>query len=46
MLFEDLRIDEKEYNNLDVNKVENLSRLYHCTNVKLLAKYMRRNKNS
>ncbi len=45
MLFNDLRIDEEEFQKLDVNKVERLSDLYHSTNVKLLAKYMRRNLN-
>ena len=42
MLFSDLRIDEEEFENLDVNKIEKLSNLYHSTNVSLLAKYMRR----
>lgn len=45
MLFNDLRIDEEEFRKLDSNKVEKLSNLYHSTNVNLLAKYMRRNKN-
>lgn len=45
MLFEDLRIDEEGFNNLDVSKVEKLSNLYHSNNVRLLAKYMRRNIN-
>ena len=45
MLFNDLRIDEEEFNKLDFNKIEKLSKLYHSTNVNLLAKYMRRNKN-
>ncbi len=42
MLFSDLRIDEEEFENLDVNKIEKLSNLYHSTNVSLLAKYMKR----
>ena len=42
MLFSDLRIDEEEFQNLDVNKIEKLSNLYHSTNVSLLAKYMKR----
>lgn len=42
MLFNDLRIDEDEFNKLNVSKVEKLSNLYHSTNVTLLAKYMRR----
>ena len=43
MLFTDLRIDEEEFNKLDVNKINCLSQLYHSTNVELLARYMRRN---
>ena len=45
MLFNDLRIDIEEFNKLNVEKIEKLSNLYHSTNVLLLAKYMRRNKN-
>lgn len=45
MLFTDLRIDEEEFNKLDVNKINCLSKLYHSTNVELLARYMRRNIN-
>lgn len=45
MLFNDLRIDKDEFNNLDVDKIYNLSKLYNSTNVSLLAKYMRRNFN-
>ena len=45
MLFDDLRIDEEEFYNLDVSKIEKLSELYHSTNVSLLAKFLRRNKN-
>lgn len=45
MLFTDLRIDEEEFNKLDVNKINCLSQLYHSTNVELLARYMRRNIN-
>ena len=44
MLFNDLRIDEMEFNKLDVNIIEKLSSLYHSTNILLLAKYMRREK--
>ena len=43
MLFDDLRIDREEFNKLNIEKIEKLSNLYHSTNVKLLAKYMRRN---
>ncbi len=42
MLFNDLRIDEDEFKNLDAIKIDKLSYLYHSTNVTLLAKYMRR----
>ena len=44
MLFNDLRIDEEAFNKLDILKINKLSKLYHSTNVELLAKYMRRNK--
>lgn len=44
MLFSDLRIDVTEFNKLNVDKIVKLSNLYHCTNVELLAKYMRRGK--
>ena len=45
MLFNDLRINEKEFNSLDVYKIEKLSKLYHSSNVDLLARYIRRNTN-
>lgn len=45
MLFNDLRIDEEEFNKLDVNKIEKLSKLYRSTNIDLLSRYMRRNVN-
>ena len=45
MLFNDLRIDEEIFNNLNVDKIERLSELYHSTNIDLLARYMRRNIN-
>ena len=45
MLFNDLRIDEEVFNNLNVDKIERLSELYHSTNIDLLARYMRRNIN-
>lgn len=45
MIFNDLRIDEEELNKLNSNKIEKLSNLYHSTNINLLTKYMRRNKN-
>lgn len=43
MLFNDLRIDEEEFYKLDANKIDQLSELYHTTNINLLAKYLRRN---
>lgn len=42
MLFHDLRIDEEEFGKLNIEKIENLSKLYHSTNVRLLLGYMRR----
>lgn len=45
MLFSDLRIDSESFNKLNIEKIERLSNLYHSTNILLLAKYMRRNKN-
>ena len=45
MLFNDLRIDIDEFNELDADKIEKLSKLYHSTNINLLAKYIRRNNN-
>ena len=45
MLFNDLRIDKVEFKKLELNKIEKLSNLYHCTNIKLLVNYMRRNIN-
>ena len=45
MLFNDLRIDEEEFNKLNISKIEKLSKLYHSSNVDLLARYMRRNVN-
>ena len=45
MLFNDLRIEEIEFNKLDKDKIVKLSELYHSTNANLLAKYIRRNHN-
>ena len=45
MLFNDLRFDEEEFNKLDIDKVEKLSKLYHSTNINLLVKYLRRKNN-
>ena len=45
MLFKDLRIDEIEFQKLNSDIIYNLSFLYHSRNVRLLSKYLRRNKN-
>ena len=45
ILFDDLRIEKIEFDKLDIDKINKLSNLYHSTNIELLAKYMRRNKN-
>lgn len=45
MLFNDLRIDIEIFNKLNKEKIEKLSNLYNSTNIKLLAKYLRRNIN-
>ena len=45
ILFNDLRIDEEEFKKLNYNSINELAKLYKSTNVKLLAKYMRRTKN-
>ena len=45
MLFNDLRISEDEFIKLNIDKIEKLSKLYHSTNINLLAKYMRRKVN-
>ena len=46
MLFEDLRIDEEEFDKLDSEIVNKLANYYHSTNVSLLARYMKKNKKS
>ena len=45
VLFNDLRIDYAEFIKLNVSDLENISNDYHCTNVDLLYRYMRRNLN-
>ena len=45
LLFKDLRIDEEELKKLNVNDIEELSSSYHCNNVTMLYKYMRRSAN-
>jgi len=45
MLFSDLRIDSDEFNKLNIDIIEKLSKLYHSTNIELLARFMRRKNN-
>lgn len=45
MLFNDLRIDNEGFKNLNASKIYKLSNLYNSTNVSLLAKYIRRKSN-
>lgn len=45
MIFEDLRIDIDSFNNLNTEKIEKLSNLYHSKNVKLFARYKRSTEN-
>lgn len=45
LLFNDLRIDIEEFKNLKLYDIEEISKVYHSTNVKLLYKYMRRDRN-
>ncbi len=42
LLFEDLRIDENEFNKLDVEEIRILSERYKSRNITLLYKFMRR----
>lgn len=44
MLYSDLRIERNDIKKLDVEKIEKLSNLYHSRNIKLLSKYLKRNK--
>ena len=44
MLFSDLRIDEEVFDTLKLEVIENLSKLYHSTNVNLLVKYLKKKK--
>ena len=44
LLFDDLRIDEDEFEKLDHNTLDTLAPLYHSTNLNLLAKLIRRNR--
>lgn len=43
LLFNDLRIDVDEFKKLNINEIEEISKMYHSTNVSLLYRYMRRN---
>ena len=42
LLFNDLRIDKEEFKKLNLKDIEEISRVYHSTNVTLLYKYLRR----
>lgn len=42
MLFEDMRIEEQEFDRLDKEKLCRLSTFYHCRNLQLLTKVIRR----
>ena len=42
MLFNDLRIDEETFNKLSADTIFRLSKLYHSTNIDLLARYMKK----
>ena len=41
LLFDDLRIDENEFNKMDFNEMSLIASLYHTTNHKLLIKYLK-----
>ena len=43
LLFDDLRIDEEIFWKLSINDLEEIAKSYHCTNVDMLYRYMRRN---
>ena len=42
LLFKDLRIDIDDFEKLDLNKIQIISESYHCRNVDILYRYMRR----
>lgn len=42
LLFNDLRIDMDEFKKMDINKILEISNLYHCRNIKYLYKFMKR----
>lgn len=44
LLFDDLRIDEEKFCELNVDDIEIIAKSYHCTNVDMLFRYMRRKK--
>ncbi|MEG0684896.1 MAG: hypothetical protein RR428_07555 [Coprobacillus sp.] len=41
LIFEDLRIDQDEFDKLNKDDLKQLSDLYHCTNLKILKKLLR-----
>lgn len=44
LLFNDLRIDIQELKKISIENIEEISKKYHSTNVNLLYKYLRRNR--
>lgn len=45
LLFYDLRIDIEEFEKLNIDDIEEISKFYHSTNVEMLYRFMRRNIN-
>lgn len=45
LLFNDLRIDMEEFKKLNLQHIEEITKVYHSTNINLLYKYVRRSKN-
>ena len=42
LLFKDLRIDTDEFEKIDINAIRQISESYHCRNVDILYRFMRR----
>lgn len=42
LLFDDLRIDEEEFKKLNIDYIKEISKWYHCNNVYMLYRYIRR----
>lgn len=45
LLFDDLRIDEEEFKKLNIDDIKEISNSYHCNNVDMLYRYIRRAEN-